>query len=385
MITSLTRRFIPEERPELLKPGMYSWMSAEDITPHYRLHLRIERDGTGVLIVNASTVLHLNQTAAEYAKLVVEDANVETAGKTISSRYRIKQKDAEEDYRAFHDHVTTLATNPDLDPVLYLDMDRTEPYTDQPSAPYRLDCALTYMIDQDGTMDPLAGKRVDRELTTSEWIQILDKAWEAGIPHVTFTGGEPTLREDLIDLIRHAENIGQVAGLLTNARRLVEREYVEALEQTGLDHFLVVYHPNFPEGREGLIHALDSDVYTAVHLTLTPEWHEQVFDVLKDLAELGVPAVSLSSSERNPTLAKALSSARDHAAELDLRLVWDVPAPYSASNPIALVIDEPKDGAGLAWMYVEPDGDVLPAQEINRVLGNMLTTPWEEIEKNARA
>ena len=385
MITSLTRRFIPEERPELLKPGMYSWMSAEDITPHYRLHLRIERDGTGVLIVNASTVLHLNQTAAEYAKLVVEDANVETAGKTISSRYRIKQKDAEEDYRAFRDHVTTLATNPDLDPVLYLDMDRTEPYTDQPSAPYRLDCALTYMIDKDSTMDPLAGKRVDRELTTSEWIQILDKAWEAGIPHVTFTGGEPTLREDLIDLIRHAENIGQVAGLLTNARRLVEREYVEALEQTGLDHFLVVYHPNFPEGREGLIHALDSDVYTAVHLTLTPEWHEQVFDVLKDLAELGVPAVSLSASERNPTLAKALSSARDHAAELDLRLVWDVPAPYSASNPIALVIDEPKDGAGLAWMYVEPDGDVLPAQEINRVLGNMLTTPWEEIEKNARA
>ena len=95
--------------------------------------------------------------------------------------------------------------------------------------------------------------------------------------------------------------------------------------------------------------------------------------------------MSLSASERNPTLARALSSARDHAAELDLRLIWDVPAPYSASNPIALVIDEPTDGAGLAWMYVEPDGDVLPSQEINRVLGNMLTTPWEEIENNARA
>ncbi len=385
MFTFLTRRFIPEERPELLKPDMYTWMSPEDVEPHYRLHLRIEKDGRGVLIVNASTILHLNQTAAEYAKLVVEDADAETAGKTISSRYRIKKKKAEEDFLAFRDHVTTLATNPDLDPVIYMGMDRTDPYTNQPSAPYRLDCALTYRIDQDGSMDPLAGKRVDRELSTSEWIQILDKAWEAGIPHVTFTGGEPTLRDDLIDLIQHAEKIGQVAGLLTDARRLCEKKYVETLEQTGLDHFLIVYHPNFPEGREGLIHALDSDIYTAVHLTLTPEWYEGVFEVLENLAELGVPAVSLTASESNETLAKVLSSARDYAAELDLHLVWDVPAPYSASNPIALIVDEPKDGAGLAWMYVEPDGDVLPAQGINRVLGNMLTSSWDEIEDKARA
>ena len=38
-------------------------------------------------------------------------------------------------------------------------------------------------------------KRVDRELTTDEWGDILDKAWAAGIPHITFTGGEPTLRD----------------------------------------------------------------------------------------------------------------------------------------------------------------------------------------------
>jgi MoaA/NifB/PqqE/SkfB family radical SAM enzyme len=38
-------------------------------------------------------------------------------------------------------------------------------------------------------------------------------------------------------------------------------------------------------------------------------------------------------------------------------------------------------GAGKAWMYVEPDGDVLPSQGINQVLGNFLIDPWEKIWK----
>jgi MoaA/NifB/PqqE/SkfB family radical SAM enzyme len=36
-------------------------------------------------------------------------------------------------------------------------------------------------------------------------------------------------------------------------------------------------------------------------------------------------------------------------------------------------------GAGRAWLYVEPDGDVLPDQSIDRVLGNFLRDPWEKI------
>ena len=35
--------------------------------PAYRLHLRLNKDGSGILIVNAATVLHFNPTAAEYA------------------------------------------------------------------------------------------------------------------------------------------------------------------------------------------------------------------------------------------------------------------------------------------------------------------------------
>jgi len=55
--------------------------------------------------------------------------------------------------------------------------------------------------------------------------------------------------------------------------------------------------------------------------------------------------------------------------------------PYSALNPVSLELEgnEVPEGAGRAWLYVEPDGDVLPAQGVNRVLGNILRDPWEQI------
>jgi MoaA/NifB/PqqE/SkfB family radical SAM enzyme len=44
--------------------------------------------------------------------------------------------------------------------------------------------------------------------------------------------------------------------------------------------------------------------------------------------------------------------------------------------------DQP-EGAGKAWLYFEPDGDVLPAQGVNQVLGNILRDPWAQIWENA--
>ncbi len=76
-----------------------------------------------------------------------------------------------------------------------------------------------------------------------------------------------------------------------------------------------------------------------------------------------------------------LQAARELAAGLGLELVWDLPVPYSAQHPVKLEIPgtEHVDGAGRAWLYVEPDGDVLPTQGETTVLGNLLTDPWDQI------
>jgi MoaA/NifB/PqqE/SkfB family radical SAM enzyme len=36
-------------------------------------------------------------------------------------------------------------------------------------------------------------------------------------------------------------------------------------------------------------------------------------------------------------------------------------------------------GGGRAWLYVEPDGDALPTQGVDRVLGNVLRDSWADI------
>ena len=65
MMTSFISRWFSKDI-EPLQPGIYHYLASDDSPIPYRLHLRIEEDETGILIVNASTILHLNPTAVAY-------------------------------------------------------------------------------------------------------------------------------------------------------------------------------------------------------------------------------------------------------------------------------------------------------------------------------
>lgn len=371
------RRLITPVKP--LPPGIYHYQAPQEDPRNYRLHLRLEPDGTGVLIVNAATVLHLNQTAAEYAYHLVQNHPADQAIRSVASRYRVNEQNVQKDYQDFIEKIDTLIDTPDLDPVAFLGFERQKPFSGEITAPYRLDCALTYLLPESADPGAAPLKRVTRELSTAEWQTVLDKAWQVGIPHIVFTGGEPTLRQDLADLIQSAEDHGQVTGLITDGLRLAESTYLEKLLLTGLDHLEIVLDPENPVAWEAVQNAIQADIFTAVHLTITGENKKEIPGLLERLASMGLANVSLSAA--SPNLSVELESAREVAADLDLSLVWNLPVPYSAINPVNLEVEESlvPEGAGRAWLYVEPDGDVLPMQGHPRVLGNFLTNSWEEI------
>lgn len=379
------RRFFAPTPIEPVSPGMYHYISPQNDPRNYRLHLRIEVDGGGILIVNASTVLHLNQTAAEYAYYFVQNRTADEVTQTMNRRYNVDPEQARSDYHHLTERILTLIEIPDLDPVTFLDFERQDPYSGEISAPYRMDCALTYQLPETAPPDAAPTKRVTRELDTQEWQRILDKAWEVGIPHVIFTGGEPTLRSDLVQLIAHAEKNGQVSGLLTDGNLLSDQEYFQELLQTGLDHLLIRLNPDYEQIWSIIENVLAEDIFLAVHITITPKNKSNIADTLLKLSELGVYAISLSAA--SDELDDDLEAARELVAEKDISLVWDLPVPYSTHNPIALeVVDEhPPAAAGRAWLYIEPDGDVLPAQGYNFVLGNVLENSWEQIWQSSRA
>ena len=167
------------------------------------------------------------------------------------------------------DRIRTLVEVPDLDPVTYLDFDRDEMYSGESSGPYRLDCALTYPAgNRLCALAPV--DRVKQELPQDDWQAMLKKAWDAGIPHVVFTGGEPTLRPDLPDLIAYASQLGMVTGLITSGVRLAERDYLHQILQSGLDHVMIILDTGDDATWEALRDVLAEDLAVTVHLISSP-------------------------------------------------------------------------------------------------------------------
>ena len=372
------KRLFNPTRIQPIPAGVYHRQSAPSDQPPYRIHLRLQPDGSGILVVNAATVMHLNPTAAEYAYHFIKGTDAPVAAREVAARYRVSRGTALKDFEDFADRIQTLLSSQDVDPVAYLDFERVTPHATSLTAPLRVDCALTYRLPQGADPGDAPSRRVDRELGTAEWIEILDKMWQVGVPHITFTGGEPTLRDDLVELIRHAEATGQVCGLLTDGLKLADRNYLGELLMSGLDHIMMILHPKMPESWKALEILLAEDVYVTVHLTITRANASNALADLEKLAGLGVKALSLSFAD--PELPAAELAGR--AASLGLELKYDLPVPYSADNPVARETagDASGEGAGKAWLYIEPDGDVLPAQGLAaQLLGNILRDPWESI------
>lgn len=382
-IRQMVDNFFAPAKP--IPPGLYTYQSPPDATRQYRLHLRIDQDGSGALILNARTVLHLNQTAAEMAFHLIQQTPEQEAIKLMASRYRTRQDVIRDDFHAFLERMDTLLSTPDLDPVTFLDFDREELYSRKVTAPFRVDCAVTYRSTDEGRGVHAPHKRVDRELTTEEWQTILRKAYEAGIPHVIFTGGEPTFRPDITELITNAEALGMVTGLMTSGLRLSNPDFLHKLLASGLDHLMIVLDPLEDEAWEGLRDALIEDISITVHLTMTTQNANRIDGVIDRLVQMEVKNLSLSCNDES--LKDKLRHSAEVATEKQLSLIWDLPVPYSHLNPVRFELEESQtipQGAGRAWLYIEPDGDVLPAQGVPQVLGNLLKDDWNTIWEKAQ-
>src|SRR4030043_2245979 len=105
LLASFQRLLIPVTP---LAPGIFHFQAPSDAPVPYRLHLRLEPDGNGMLIVNASTILHLNQTASEYAYHMVMQTPEEKMLREISGRYRVNRQHALQDYQLLRERIQTL-------------------------------------------------------------------------------------------------------------------------------------------------------------------------------------------------------------------------------------------------------------------------------------
>lgn len=73
------------------------------------------------------------------------------------------------------------------------------------------------------------------ELSTEQWLNVLTQAREMGAVQLGFSGGEPLLRKDLEEMVKHANDLGFYTNLITSGIGLTEKR-IEALKEAGLAH-----------------------------------------------------------------------------------------------------------------------------------------------------
>lgn len=377
------------------------------------LQLRVEPDGLGVMVINANTVLYLNETATAYAYYFMQGMPNEAVLQQVRRMYRVTPETAKRDYEKLVYAISTLAQTEKICPISFLDVKSVEPFTQSYSAPLRMDLAVTFRCQNNCVHCYAGGPHETSELTTPQWKQVIDRLKDIGVFILTFTGGEPTLREDLPELLLYAQNNGMVTGLVTNGRKLKDKSYVRVLEKNGLDFVQITLESHEAEIHDkmtaaigswketvaGIKNAVPSQIYVTTNTTLSKYNASSFLETIDFLKGLGVAAFGCNSLIYSgkaaevkdefalsiETLNELLPKIQERANQLGLKFLWYTPTQYCLFDPVKLGLGIKSCTAAMVNMCVGPDGEVYPCQSYFESLGNILKDDWDRIWKHPLA
>ena len=288
-------------------------------------------------------------------------------------------------------------------------------YADKMTAPHRMDLMVSAMTkngawhcNQKCLHCYAAGQPLGEsvELSTAEWVEVLDRLRAARVPQVTFTGGEPTLRSDLAELVEAAQWF--VTRLNTNGQ-LLTPELCRKLYEASLDsvqvtlysadpavHNALVGADGFARTVQGIHNAVEAGLIVSINTPLC-SLNTDYAATLSFAADQGVRyatcsglipsgaaqgaesrATALTAEELTEILRRAAATAWDKEMELDFTSPGWLDEATLRSLGLTLI---PSCGACLSNMAVAPDGTVVPCQSWlgGVTLGDILADPWERI------
>jgi len=388
-----------------LEPGVHKYDGKGEFA-HHRFHLRIDSAQKGVLLVDASSLIFLNGTAIDYVRSALEGRSDDQMAKYLTRKYKnLQRSKAVQDYAHIKEQLVRFIHG-DQEVLNTIGSDKLTFGSDDFPAPYRMDLILTYRC-QNRCEHCYNEPRELNELTVEQWKTIISKLWRIGIPHVVFTGGEPTLYPGLKDLIVKSEEFGQVTGLVTNGRKLREPGFLKELVDKGLDHvqitvlshrekvhdMLVGEQGAWKETMDGLKMALSEDVYLTTNTTIMRSNAPEIEATMRFLVSLGVKHIAFNGIIRSgggkgtegidyQEMSSILIRLRQVAEESGVKMIWYTPTPYCELNPITSGFGIKQCTACSLNMAIEPDGAVLPCQSYYKPLGNIISDEWPKIWNN---
>ena len=247
------------------------------------------------------------------------------------------------------------------------------------------------------------------ELDTASWKQVIDKCKEAMIPQLTFTGGEPTLRPDLVELVDYSKWF--VTRLNTNGQ-LLTIDLCKKLYEASLDsvqvtlyshkkeiHNLLVGANGFDKTIEGIKNAINAKLNVSINTPLC-ELNKDYLETVKFAhEELGVnyftcSGLILTGNATNTTntrlskseILKVLKEAKDYTDINNCELSFTSPGWIDSDSLRKMKMMVPACGACSSNMAITPAGLVVPCQSwlSSDALGSMLADDWKKIWNSKR-
>lgn len=244
------------------------------------------------------------------------------------------------------------------------------------------------------------------EKTTADYKKIIDAfADDAKIPFFSFTGGEPTLRRDLEELIHYARSRNLLVNLVTNGT-LIDDSRARALKKAGLGSAQVsVEAPEqnlhdeltgrsgaFEETLAGIKALRNAGIPTQTNTTISrlnlPVIH-QMPDFLKTLGitrfamNLYIPVFAGEAADRlfvpYEEIGSYVELIRQKAQSLDMTFFWYSPTPFCDYNPIARGLGNKSCAALDGLISVAPDGAILPCSSWDEPVGNLLASSFQAV------
>ena len=224
------------------------------------------------------------------------------------------------------------------------------------------------------------------ELDTQQWKEIIDKLKEACIPQITFTGGEPTLREDLVELVKYSKYF--VTRLNTNgvelSLKLAKDLYDASLDSVQITlysskkeiHNILVGSNRFDDTINGIKNAIEAKLNVSINTPLC-QINKDYLETIKFAKSLGVRYFTCSgiimtggASEdkaMNTYLSKneileILKQAVEYCNKNCLELSFTSPGWVEEKELKELKLILPSCGACMSNMAIAPNGNVIPCQ-----------------------
>lgn len=240
--------------------------------------------------------------------------------------------------------------------------------------------------------NPVQLERGGAELTTAEWKRVLSELAEIGVLQIHFSGGEPTARKDLVQLIRHATDVGLYTNLITSAV-LLTKDKLAALADAGLCHVQISFQGSeqgVADRVAGLKDAHARKIEAAgwarelgLPLTVNAVMHRQNLFQLADIIQMAVDLDADRLEVANvqyygwalknraalmPTM-EQIDDASRIVEEAEVRLKGILSIDYVVPDYYALRPKKCMGGWGRQFFNISPSGKILPCHAAETITG----------------